>query len=54
MKLQRKEEKEMIRYYIIATLVFAAIVTVEKCFPVTAACLVVALVMCYGKKSDTY
>lgn len=43
----------MIRYYIIAALVFAAIVTVEKCLPVSAVCLAVAGVLSYVKTSDT-
>lgn len=41
----------MTRYYIIAALVFSAIVTVEKCFPLAAVCLVVAGVLTYVKTS---
>ena len=52
--LQRKEEKEMIRYYIIGVLVLVAIVTVERMFPLAACCAAVTMVLSYVKTSDTY
>lgn len=43
----------MIRYYIIAALVFAAIVTVEGCLPFAAGCIAIAGVLTYVKTSRT-
>ena len=43
----------MIRYYISAALVLAAIVTIETCFPLAAGCVASALVLTHGKTPHT-
>lgn len=43
----------MIRYYIVAALVLAAILCADACVPVTVICTASALVLSYGKTSYT-